>query len=187
MKAERADQQDAGSAALVVRDSIGILPVTSGAPPTNAPTTVPEVHASVGAAPSFGVDTRAVSNVGTPSGLGVSVDTPTAGPGKAAMLAMGTPVVLPRSSQSCGSSNLQETEPVDITKLSSKCHLGAAPELHPGTSVSVKSHQHAITAAPTYTAASPQASNRPGAEPASLCQEQSGGVPGTMTMLDGAI
>lgn len=36
VKAERADQQDAGSAALVVRDSIGILPVTSGAPPTNA-------------------------------------------------------------------------------------------------------------------------------------------------------
>ena len=81
---------------------------TSGASPTNTPTRVPEVHASVGAAPprsgvgaaglgigtrgkvvlqpearssvgaapSSGVDTRAVSNAGAPSGLGVSVNTP---------------------------------------------------------------------------------------------------------------
>ncbi len=94
MKAERADQQDAGSAALVMRDSVGER--TSGTTPTKAPTTtVPEVHARVEAAPSSGGDTRAVSNFGAPSGLGARVDTPTAGPGKAAVLVMGTTVALP--------------------------------------------------------------------------------------------
>ena len=127
------------------RVGVGLLRAAggaSGAPPTNAPTTVPEVHASigaapprsgvgaaglgmgargkvllqpevgssVGAAPSSGVGTRAVSNAGAPSGLGVSVDTtPTAGPGKATALAMGTPVVFLRSPRSCGSGNLQGT------------------------------------------------------------------------------
>ena len=65
--------------------------------------------------------------------------------------------------------NLQETELAAITKLSTKCHLGAASEHHSDTSVAVKPHQNATIAAPTCTAASPQASNRPETEPASRC------------------
>ena len=70
---------------------------------------------------------------------------------------------------SCGSNNLQETELATIPKLSTKCHLGAASEHHSGASVAVKSHNNATIAAPTGTAAFPQASNRPGADPASQC------------------
>ena len=65
--------------------------------------------------------------------------------------------------------NLQETELAAITKLSTECHLGAALEHHSVTSVAVELHQNATIAAPTCTAASPQASNRPETEPASRC------------------
>jgi hypothetical protein len=70
---------------------------------------------------------------------------------------------------SCGSNNLQETVLTTIPKLSTKCHLGAASEHHSQASVAVKSHKNATIAAPTGTAAFPQASNRPGADPASQC------------------
>ena len=48
-------------------------------------------------------------------------------------------------------------------------HLGAASEYHSDASVAVTSHNNATITAPTGTAAFPQASNRPGADPASQC------------------
>ena len=66
------------------------------------------------------------------------------------------------------SNNLQETELATIHKLYTKCHLGAVSGHHSDTSVAVKPHQNATITASTCTAASPQASNRPGAEPSAV-------------------
>jgi hypothetical protein len=66
------------------------------------------------------------------------------------------------------SNNLQETELATIHKLYTKCHLGAVSEHHSDTSVAVKPPQNATITASTCTAASPQASNRPGAEPSAV-------------------